>query len=173
MKIILGSDHAGFLLKEDLKVFLEELGHQVVDKGAFRYNAEDDYPDFIIPAVQEIHDHIQKQGGGYVPADDNSPRAIVLGASGQGEGMAANRFPGIRAVVFNGQYDPDDGRELPHEITLARTHNDSNVLSLGAAFLNEQEAREAVRYWLETPFSDEERHLRRLQKIEEAKIPRN
>ncbi len=155
MKIIWGADHAGFYLKENLIPFVESLGYETEDQGAFEYHPEDDYPDFVIPVAK------------LVSADPDSYRGIVLGGSGQGEAMAANRFPNVRAVVFNGQYDPGDGRDIPPEITLSREHNDSNILSLGARFLNEKEAQEAVKQWLETPFSGAERHLRRLKKIEE------
>jgi len=94
-------------------------------------------------------------------------KGIIIGGSGQGEAIAANRFHGVRAVVFNGQYEPKDGREVPHEIEISRLHNDANILSLGARFLNDDEAKEAVRLWLTTPFSGDERHVRRLRKIEE------
>jgi ribose 5-phosphate isomerase B len=90
-----------------------------------------------------------------------------LGGSGQGEAMVANRFKGIRAVVFNGQYAPKDNRELPNEIKISREHNDSNVLSLGARFLNEEEATQALKLWLDTEFLNEERHVRRIKKIDE------
>jgi ribose 5-phosphate isomerase B len=94
--------------------------------------------------------------------------AIVLGGSGQGEAIVANRFPHVRAVVFNGQYvSPDENRDIPNEIVLSREHNDANILSLGARFLSEEEAKNAVRLWLATPFSHDERHIRRIAKIEQ------
>jgi len=151
---ILAADHAGYHLKTFLKEQLEEEGYKVIDKGAFRFDEDDDYPDFIVPAVKEVLKHPEHT------------KAIVLGGSGQGEAMTANRFSGIRAVVFNGQYKPEDGRQVPHEIMLSRQHNDANVLSLGARFLNEQEAWHAVKLWLETPFSHDERHKRRIKKID-------
>jgi ribose 5-phosphate isomerase B len=154
-KIHLGTDHAGFELKENLKAFLESEGYEVTDHGSFEYDEEDDYPDFIYPAVKAVAQDLENS------------RGIILGGSGQGEAICANRIPGIRAVVFNGQYEPADDRNVPNEIVLSRQHNDSNVLSLGARFLNFEEAREAVMLWLETEFSGEERHIRRLDKIDD------
>lgn len=154
MHIFISSDHAGFGLKQKFVPFLRELGHKVDDKGPPSFDANDDYPDLIIPVAQAV------------AADPDNIRGIILGGSGQGEAMVANRFKGVRAVVFNGQYAPTDGREIPDEIALSREHNNSNILALGARFLNEDEAREAVKKWLETPFSGDERHIRRLAKID-------
>jgi len=153
-KIFIGSDHAGFELKEQLKVFLKDLGYDVEDKGSTTFVPDDDYPDYIAPVAQAVITH-------------HGARGIVFGGSGQGEAIVANKFQGIRAAVFNGQYKPEDGRSVPHEVELSREHNDANVLSLGARFLNEAEAKEAVELWLNTAFSNEERHVRRLQKITE------
>lgn len=158
MKIFIGADHAGFELKEELVPFLRGLGFDVEDKGALKYDEKDDYPDYIIPVAKEV---------------SNNPlevKGIVIGGSGQGEAICANRFPNVRAVVFNGQYRPVDGRLVPYEIMLTRQHNNSNVLSLGSRFLTIDEAKESVKLWLETPFSDDPRHIRRNQKIEEIKI---
>ena len=109
-------------------------------------------------------------------AGDPRSRGIIIGGSGQGEAICANRFSGVRAVVFNGptyakvsvgkQYKPD-GTEIPDEIKLSREHNDANVLSLGARFLSIEEAKSAVKTWLETPFSNDERHIRRIKKIDD------
>ncbi len=157
-RIHLGSDHAGFDLKEYLKEYLEGGGYEVIDHGAFELDEEDDYPDFIYPAVKEV------------AKDLENSRGIILGGSGQGEAICANRIPGIRATVFNGQYEPVDGREVPNEIVISRQHNDSNVLSLGARFLSNEEARDAVDLWLETEFSGQEKHIRRLDKIDTLDI---
>jgi len=146
MKIYLATDHAGFELKEKLVSFLGSLGFEVIDKGAFALDPEDDYPDFIASAAKEV-------------SADPEARAIILGGSGQGEAIVANKFPGIRAVVYYGGN--------PEIIKLSREHNDANVLSLGARFLNEEEAKSAVKEWLETKFSAEERHERRIDKIGE------
>ncbi|MBU1046262.1 RpiB/LacA/LacB family sugar-phosphate isomerase [Patescibacteria group bacterium] len=145
-KILLATDHAGFELKESLKFFLKELGYEIEDKGAFEYNSEDDYPDFIKPVAKEVSEN------------PDEFKAIILGGSGQGEAMTANRFKNVRAAVYN-FLDFDI-------IKLSREHNDANILSLGARFLTEDHAKEAVKLWLETPFSEEERHIRRIQKIE-------
>lgn len=146
MLIHLGTDHAGFELKEKLKAYLKELGYKVKDHGAFEYNELDDYPDFIKLAAEEVS------------KNPDTDKAIILGGSGQGEAMTANRFKGVRAAVYYG------GDE--NIIKLSREHNNANILSLGARFLNEEEAKKAVKLWLETPFSDEERHLRRIKKID-------
>lgn len=146
MTIFLGSDHAGYELKEALKKELANLGMEVFDKGASAFDPTDDYPDFISPVAREVSH------------DPKESRGIILGGSGEGEAMAANRFPNVRATVYYGG---------PKEIiTLSREHNNANILSLGARFLSNSEALEAVKLWLNTPFSNEERHLRRLEKIE-------
>lgn len=157
-KIFIASDHAGFELKNELMPFLRDLGYEVKDFGAFEFNAEDDYTDFVAPLAKEVS------------ASKGEQKGIILGGSGQGEAMVANRFPHVRAVVFNGQYAPADRRHIPHEIITSREHNDANVLSLGARFLSEKDAKEAVEVWLATPFSNDERHVRRLKKLDEIKI---
>ena len=90
MKIFIGTDHAGFGLKEKLLTFLKAQGHEVVDKGAYEYNEGDDYPDFVIPVAREVSQN-----------PDNI-RGIILGATGEGEAIAANKFPNVRAVVYYG-----------------------------------------------------------------------
>jgi len=152
--ILIAADHAGFELKRELTVFLRDMGYAVRDFGAYEFNADDDYPDFIAPLAREV-----SESGG-------TKRGIAIGGSGQGEAMVANRFPHVRAVVFNGQYKPTDGRVIPHEIVTSREHNDANVLSLGARFISETEAKSAVRVWLDTPFGGEERHARRRAKMD-------
>jgi len=152
--IHIGADHAGYELKEILKLFLERKGYNVIDHGADEYDEDDDYPDFIFPVAQNV-------------ALDTDSKGIVLGGSGQGEAIAANRVKVVTAVVYKGQYKPINGREVPEEIVTARQHNDANVLSLGARFLSEEEAKEAVDLWLETGFSGEERHLRRIKKLDQ------
>ncbi len=145
MKIYIASDHAGFELKQKLLPFLKELEYEVVDKGAFEYNEGDDYPDFVIPVAQAI-------------AKDSDSRGIILGGSGQGEAICANRFKGVRALVYY-------GGDL-QIVKISREHNDSNVLSLGARFVSEAEAKQALGLWLATPFSGDARHVRRLKKID-------
>jgi ribose 5-phosphate isomerase B len=150
MKIYIGSDHAGFELKEKLIPFLKELGHEVEDKGASEMNPTDDYPDFVIPVAKAIAN------------DPERSRGIVLGGSGQGEAICANRFKNVRAFTY---YAPSRGEV--NIVKDSRDHNNSNIISLGARFINESEAKEAVKLWLETPFSGDERHVRRIEKLEQ------
>ena len=147
MKIYFASDHAGFELKNSLMKMTDvDLGLEVEDCGAFDYDEADDYPDFVGVAAEAVS------------MDPEESLAVVVGGSGQGEAIVANRFANVRAAVYYG--GPTD------IITLSREHNDANVLSLGARFLTEDEAKEALRLWLDTPFSGDERHDRRLAKIE-------
>lgn len=146
MKIILASDHAGFELKNKIKEFLISEKFTVEDLGAHVLNPDDDYPEFMIPVAMRIVN------------DPENTRAIIFGKSGQGEAMVSNRFPGVRAAVY---YSPNI--EI---IRLSRQHNDANVLSIGAGFVNEDEAKEAVRIWISTPFSNEERHARRISQMD-------
>lgn len=145
MKIFIGADHAGFELKEKLIPYLTELGHEVSDCGAFEFDKNDDYPDFVKPVAIGV-------------ANDRNARGIVVGKSGQGEAMCANRFKGVRSAVW---YDGD-----PELLKLSREHNDANILSLGADFVGAINIFEAVRGWLNTPFSGEERHQRRIAKLD-------
>jgi len=145
--IYIASDHAGFQLKQFLIDHLKGQGKEVEDCGAFKYDKVDDYPDFIFPCAQKV------------AASPKEHRGIVIGWSGQGEAIVANKVKGIRALVY---YGP------PAEIiTLSRKNNDANVLSLSAGFVKEDEAAKVVDQWLATEFSGEERHARRIKKIEE------
>lgn len=146
MKIIfLAADHAGFELKEEIKKFLFEENYKVEDRGAFELNPDDDYPDFIAPVAKAVSENPE------------NARGIILGGSGQGEAICANRFKNVRAAVFYGG---------PEEIIkLSREHNDANILSLGARFLKKEEALKAVKIWLQAPFSGDERHIRRIKKL--------
>ena len=152
MKIFVGSDHAGFELKTALVTYLKSLGHEVEDKGAHEYDESDDYPDFIAPVAVEVS------------KNPEGARGIILGGSGQGEAICANRFQNVRAAVFYGEVQSLAGEESI--IELSRKHNDANVLSLGARFIREQEMLDAVHIWLETPFSGEEKHERRIRKLD-------
>ncbi len=152
MHIHIGGDHAGFTMKKELIAFLKSHRYSITDYGAAAFDPADDYPDFIAPVAHNVSKN----------PDD---RGIVIGGSGQGEAIVANKFKGVRAVVFNGQYKPEDGRFVPEEIMLTRQHNDANILSLGARFLSIEEAERAVLLWLTTPFSEDERHVRRINKI--------
>lgn len=153
MDILIASDHAGFELKEKIRVYLKSEKHNVVDYGPHEYDEDDDYPDYIAPLAQEISQNTKSMG-------------IIIGGSGQGEAIVANRFPRVRAVVYNGETRPSDGRKVPDELLLSREHNDANVLSLGARFLSEEEAKSAVIEWLSGKFSGHERHTRRIKKID-------
>ena len=156
MKIYIASDHAGFPLKEKLKIFLAEQGHEVVDKGAYQHDESDDYPDFVVPVAQLV-------------SREPASRGIILGGSGQGEAMAANRVDGVRAALYYGPPCLRAGEAGgPLDIVkLSREHNDANILSLAARFVNEEEAKEAVMLFLETPFGGDARHQRRIKKIDE------
>ncbi len=153
MKIYLAADHAGFELKEKIKKYLEDLKYEIKDFGAFKYEPEDDYPDFIFPAMKALNEDLK---------NGLDSRGIILGGSGQGEAMIANRFSEIRAVVC------DDNENLEAKVKVWREHNNSNVLSFGSRFINGSNALNAVKIWLETPFTSEPRHLRRLEKINMA-----
>lgn len=146
MKLYIASDHAGFEMKRELISFLLEQNLEVYDCGPKEYVHDDDYPDYISIAAEEV-------------SKDPDVRAIVIGYSGQGEAIVANRFPRVRAAVFYGG--------SKHVLTLSREHNDANVLSLGANFITTKEAKEAVLLWLHTKFTGEERHVRRIEKIEQ------
>jgi ribose 5-phosphate isomerase B len=146
MKIYFGTDHAGYELKEQLVPFVSDLGHEVADMGAQEFDPDDDYPDYVTPVAEAV-------------SNRDADRGIILGGSGQGEDMVADKFDGVRSAVYYGG---------PLEIVkLSREHNDANVLSLGARFLSVDEAKAAVQLWLETEFSGDERHVRRIEKINE------
>lgn len=144
MKIHLATDHAGYELKEAVKEYLQEQGLEVVDHGAPSYEEGDDYPDYIAPAAVAV-------------SQDQDSMGIIFGHSGEGEAMVANRLNGVRAAVYYGA--------SADVLTLSREHNAANILSIGAAFVSVEDAIEAVRLWLETPFSGDERHIRRLNKF--------
>jgi ribose 5-phosphate isomerase B len=140
MRIAIASDHAGYALKVQLKVMLAELGHEAVDFGT---NSEEpvDYPDYILPAARAV-------------ATGECERGIVLGGSGNGEAMVANKVPGVRCALC---WDVTSAR-------LSREHNDANTLSMGARLVNRELAMEITRVWLETAYEGG-RHDRRLAKI--------
>lgn len=144
MKVYIGSDHAGYELKEKLKIYLGYLQYQVEDMGAFELEKDDDYPHFVTPVAQAV-------------ADDCESMGLVIGGSGQGEAMCANRIRGARATLYyGGSIDV---------VKTSRMHNNANILSLGARFIDEVEAKSAVKAFLETPFSNDERHIRRLNEF--------
>ncbi|MCD8494689.1 MAG: RpiB/LacA/LacB family sugar-phosphate isomerase [Candidatus Pacebacteria bacterium] len=152
MRIHLATDHAGFELKEHIKNHLITHGYEVIDHGATAYDAQDDFTVYVERAMRSI------------TGDD---RGIILGGSGQGEAMLANRFSHIRAGVYYGaagtQIDAS-GAEIDMIASL-REHNDCNVLSLGARFVDPEHVGAVIDTWLALPFSGAERHVRRIQAI--------
>jgi ribose 5-phosphate isomerase B len=149
MKIFIGADHAGFELKKVLVSYLADLGHDVKDMGAKTYEHDDDYPDYILPVAKEVSH------------DPSRIRGIVIGGSGEGEAIVANKVYGVRAALYYG-----GNLDI---VKLSREHNDANILSLGARFIHADEAKRAVKLWLDTAFSGDERHKRRIQKIYSVK----
>jgi ribose 5-phosphate isomerase B len=144
MRVHLGSDHAGFELKQHLAEWLAAHGYEAVDHGAFEYDADDDYPPFCLQAATGV-------------VGDEGSLGIVIGGSGNGEQMAANKVPGVRAALA---WDDDTAK-------LAREHNDANVVSLGARMLSTDEAVRLVEIFLDTPYSGAERHARRIGMLSE------
>lgn len=162
MRIAVTTDHTGFGILQQLKPFLQSLGHECVDFGPQSLNPDDDYPDFMFPAAKAV-------------ASGDCEVGIILGGSGQGEAMAANRVKGARCALFYGPVTAKTAIDAeghlsddPYEILkLSRQHNHANILSLSARFLSLEEMKTAVKIWLETPFSNEERHTRRIRKLDE------
>ncbi|OHA48135.1 MAG: hypothetical protein A2806_00660 [Candidatus Terrybacteria bacterium RIFCSPHIGHO2_01_FULL_48_17] len=162
MKIYLAADHNGFALKEKIKKWLNAWEYEYEDIGPFVFDPKDDYPDFIIPAARAV------------AQDPDTRRAIILGFSGQAEAMTANRMKNVRASVYYGEPSAlsdvggkrtDKPRDL---LVLTREDNDSNILSLGAGFLSEKQVKEAITRWLKAPFTGQERHIRRINKIDQG-----
>lgn len=149
MKIYVATDHAGFSLKEEVKKYLEDEGKEVYDCGALTLEPGDDYPSYMTQAATQV----QKD------AMHEPSIAIIFGGSGQGEAIVANRFRHVRAIVYAG-----GNLEL---VKLGREHNDANVISIGARFVTFSEAVQAIKLFMETPFSHEERHADRIIQIEE------
>jgi ribose 5-phosphate isomerase B len=144
MKIFLASDHAGFELKKYIKDNLIKLNYEVEDCGAWELDPLDDYPDFIIPAAIKVASNLNSKG-------------IILGGSGQGEAIAANRIKGIRAAVYYGG---------PIEIVgLSRMHNNANILSLGARFVPQDQILNVINVWLSESFEGG-RHEKRIKKLD-------
>ena len=139
MRVHLGSDHAGLELKDHLVTWLRDNGHEPVDHGPFVYDAVDDYPVFCLRAAEGV-------------AADPGSLGVVIGGSGNGEQMAANKVEGIRAALV---WNPDTA-------VLAREHNDANVISVGGRMHSVEEMTQFVDVFLRTPFSGEERHARRI-----------
>jgi ribose 5-phosphate isomerase B len=139
MRVFLGSDHAGFELKAHLLAAVADAGHEAVDCGAFGYDAQDDYPPFCF----EVGERTVAEPG---------TLGVVIGGSGNGEQIAANKVPGVRAALA---WNEETAR-------LAREHNDANVVSIGAREHSIEQATELVLLFLATPFSEDPRHVRRI-----------
>ncbi len=155
-KIYLASDHAGYELKEALIPFLRERGYEIEDIGPLTLDSVDDYPDYILPMAAKV-------------AQNKGTFGIGIGASGQGEAMVANRVKGARAQVYYGasaRVQTDSSGNRLDILVSPRRHEDANILSLAARFITNDEAKEVVVRWLETPFSGEERHIRRIRKLD-------
>lgn len=142
MKIFIASDHGGFYLKEELKNYLSTKGHQVKDFGAYTFDSEDDYPDFVLPLSEEL-------------AKNGRALGLVLGRSGNGEAIAANKIKGVRAALCIN----------PRHAQKAREHNHANVIALGADYVNVTTAKKIVDAFLSSHPSSATRHTRRLGKI--------
>ncbi len=159
-KLFLGSDHAGFALKNAMTEHLRTAGYDVEDLGAHTLTPDDDYPDFVTPFAERV-------------AADPTSFGIFFGGSGEGEAMCANRVKGIRAGVFYGPMQvteyleieggrSEDGYDI---VRLPRRHQNANVLSIGARFISAAQADEAIRVFLATTFSNDSRHVRRMGKF--------
>jgi ribose 5-phosphate isomerase B len=142
MRIHIGSDHAGLELKAALVEYLQTKGHEVTDHGPHEYDAVDDYPDFCIPAAKAT-------------AADSTSLGIVLGGSGNGEQIAANKVKGVRAALA---WSVETAK-------LARDHNNANVVGIGGRMHTIEECKTIIDAFVETPFSNDERHVRRINKI--------
>ncbi len=144
-RVYLAADHAGFELKEEIKKLLSTHGFEVSDLGAMRLDKDDDYPAYMRAAAEAV-------------AKDLGSFGIIFGGSGEGEAIVANRVKGVRAAEYYG-----GALDI---IKLSREHNDANILSIGARFVSRESAERAILLWLETKFSNEERHVRRIKEID-------
>jgi ribose 5-phosphate isomerase B len=147
MRIHIGSDHAGLEFKNELITHLVVNGHDVTDHGPFEYDALDDYPDFCIPCAEAV-------------AKDSTSVGIVLGGSGNGEQISANKVKGIRAALV---WSLETAK-------LAREHNNANVISVGQRQHTAQEVKDFIDLFLATKFPGDERHVRRIQKVSNYEI---
>lgn len=160
MKVYLATDHAGFELKNKIVKFLEKEGYEVEDCGPETYDKDDDYPDFISKAAKKVSEN---------PTDFG----IVFGGSGQGEAIVANKFKNVRCALFYGPVIPPVATDItgqtsddPYEmLRLTREHNNSNMLSIGVRFMAPEDAMNAIKLFLQSKYSGEERHSRRIEKI--------
>lgn len=144
MHIHLATDHAGFELKNAVRAWLDSEGYSVTDHGAHAYDALDDFPDFIARAAAAVNESKESRG-------------IIFGGSGQGEAMVANRYPHVRCTVLY-----SDDADI---IRLGREHNDSNMLSIGARFVDEATAKKHIWDWLHIDAASDEKYRRRNEKL--------
>ncbi|HZP55178.1 MAG TPA: RpiB/LacA/LacB family sugar-phosphate isomerase [Candidatus Saccharimonadales bacterium] len=162
MNIALACDHAGFEPHKELITYLESLGYDMQDYGPQNLDPDDDYPDFILPAARAVSEGKCQYG-------------IILGGDGEGEAMVANKIKGIRCALVYGpavaKRVVDAKGRVSHnhyEIAkLTRLHNNANMLSLAARFMSLEEMKHVIKLWLQTPFGREQRHIRRIEKIDE------
>lgn len=147
MRIHIGSDHAGLEFKNELVTHLVMNGHDVTDHGPYEYDALDDYPDFCIPCAEAV-------------AKDSTSVGIVLGGSGNGEQISANKVKGIRAALV---WSLETAK-------LAREHNNANVISVGQRQHTAQEVKDFIDLFLATKFPGDERHVRRIQKVSNYEV---
>ena len=145
MKIYLATDHAGFELKEKIQNFLKTQNYEVADCGAFSFDKNDDYPDYVSKASEKVSN------------DSENSMGIIFGKSGMGEEIVANKFRNVRCAFGFSE----------ENVKLSREHNNANILSLGSEFIDFEQAKKLVDIFLKTSFSGEERHIRRLNKIKE------
>jgi ribose 5-phosphate isomerase B len=163
MRIALSTDHAGFAQLNLLEKFLREQGHECINYGPKEFDAEDDYPDFIFPAAKAV-------------ASGECELGIIMGGSGQGEAMAANRIKGARCMVYYGPAKAvgavdAGGAEAADEyeiLRLSKQHNDANMISFAARFVSQSEIEKAAGLWLDEKFSGAKRHSRRIAKLDEG-----
>jgi ribose 5-phosphate isomerase B len=144
MNIVIAADHRGFHLKEDLKDWLQTLGHQVIDTGNHEYDENDDFPDFASKAAMQV-------------AEDFDSRGIIFCGSGAGVSITANKIKGARACIGMTR----------EQVESAKADDDLNVLVIAADYTGQDRVKEMIEVFLSTPFKGEERHLRRLQKIKD------
>lgn len=184
MHIYFAGDHAGFEMKEKLIEFVRSLGYEVEDLGPHEYIAGDDYTDYVIPLARRVaqaarnYTDLTRTNAEAIPLSpslemeegEKEVKGVVVAGSGQGEIIAMNRIRGARAALFcpcprtnNNVWVGECNLEL---VKASREHNDSNIFAIGARFCTLEQAKDGIKVWLETPFSNEERHIRRLQKIE-------
>lgn len=155
--IYLGSDHGGFDLKEKIKKWLTHWGFAWDDLGNVLYEKEDDYPKFAVDVAQKVAAEEERDGNQYPKPWPDRPKGIITCRSAAGMVIAANKVRGARAATAF------DTRSAKH----SRLHNDANIMALSGDWLEEYQAKKILKVWLETEFSGEERHVRRIRQIEE------